>query len=73
MREKAVNAEALRVEQLRRREVGDELKRLARHTGKYIKTSVWNKGVPQRLPTLDLYHGLTKEFNALKAVVADLK
>ena len=55
------------------REAGDELKRIARHPGKYIKTSVWNKGMPQRLPTLDFCHGLTNEFNALKAVVFDLK
>jgi len=36
-------------------------------------SQAWNKGVPQRLPTAELYDGLSREYAALKSVVDDLR
>lgn len=56
----------------RKGEVGDELKRVAQHPGKFVNCSVWNAGVMQRMLTVDLYRHLTNEHKTLKLVVADL-
>ena len=53
--------------------MGEELKRVSRHRGAFIRTSVWNPGVSQRLSTLELYEGLSKEFVALRTVTRDLE
>ena len=53
--------------------MGDELKRVAHHSGLFIKTSVWHGGVSQRVSTTQLYEGLSKEFLALRTVVQDLR
>jgi hypothetical protein len=57
----------------RQPKVGDELKRVAHHSGLFIKTSVWHGGVSQRVSTTQLYEGLSKEFLALRTVVQDLR
>jgi hypothetical protein len=55
------------------RVVGNELKRVSKHKHAQIRTTVWNKGVTQRLNTMDLYKALSSEYIALKTVTADMK
>jgi len=39
----------------RKQDVGEELKKVSLHTGRFINAAVWNAGVMQRMETSHLY------------------
>ena len=50
-----------------------ELKKVSRHTGKFVDTDVWQKGVMQRMLSVDIREHLEREQSTLARVLDEFK
>ncbi|GMH74329.1 hypothetical protein TrST_g7101 [Triparma strigata] len=63
----------LQQSQQREKVVSLELKKVRRHKGKFVDTDVWQKGVMQRMLSLDIKEHLEREESTLSRVLTEFK
>ena len=59
--------------EIRMKIVSIELKKVRKHRGKFVDTDVWQKGVMQRMLTIDIKEHLEREQSTLNRVLTEFK